>query len=127
MLPKRSAGSKNTPFSDGIVVQALDKNNDQLWVECPVLTWDCIQQEVIQAPSFLLVSTDRADLLHDYLTDSIKHNLQRFGILQTRKAAIHSTTLLQKNRDPSNKTVAELFGIKPDPRGALFYAELAKS
>eukprot|EP00808_Paulinella_micropora_P025183 g2441.t1 len=29
--------------------------------------------------------------------------LQRFGSLRTRKAAIHSTTLLPKNKDPPNK------------------------
>eukprot|EP00808_Paulinella_micropora_P016898 g70673.t1 len=81
-----------------MVVQALDKNNNELLVECPVLTWERIQQEIIKAPSFLLVSTDRDELLHNYRTDVIKHNLQRFGALRTRKAAIHSTTLLLKEK-----------------------------
>eukprot|EP00808_Paulinella_micropora_P023230 g61759.t1 len=84
-----------------MVVQALDKNNNQLWVECPVLTWERIQKEVIKAPSFLYVDADRKELLQAYRTDFEKH---RFGSLRTRKAAIHSTTLLPKNKDPPNKT-----------------------
>eukprot|EP00808_Paulinella_micropora_P000709 g52394.t1 len=50
------------------------------------------------------VSTNRKELLHAYRTDFQQHNLQRFGSLRTRKIAIHSTTLLPKNKDPVNKT-----------------------
>eukprot|EP00808_Paulinella_micropora_P009841 g82475.t1 len=87
-----------------MVVQALDKNNNQLWVECPVLTWERIQKEVLKAPSFLYVDVNRTDLLNAYRTDFERHNLQRFGSLRTRKAAIHSTTSLPKNKDNANKT-----------------------
>eukprot|EP00808_Paulinella_micropora_P020617 g55459.t1 len=50
------------------------------------------------------VATNRKKLLHAYRTDFQQHNLQRFGSLRTRKIAIHSTTLLPKNKDTVNKT-----------------------
>eukprot|EP00808_Paulinella_micropora_P029974 g51357.t1 len=57
-----------------MVVQALDKNNNQLWVECSVLTWERVQKEIIKAPSFLYVNVDRKEVLHAYRTNFEKHN-----------------------------------------------------
>eukprot|EP00808_Paulinella_micropora_P026607 g19869.t1 len=66
---------------NGLVISALDKNPNSLWVECPVLTYGRMEKEIVQAPCFTTCDRKPEDLLDEYFQLYISKNLKQFGKL----------------------------------------------
>eukprot|EP00808_Paulinella_micropora_P026478 g61532.t1 len=80
---------------DGLVVCALDKNPNSLWVECPVLTYCRMEKEVVRAPCFMPCNRKPEDILDEYFHLYISRDLKRFG-----KLARKLTRLPKGQRSP---------------------------
>eukprot|EP00808_Paulinella_micropora_P006436 g20578.t1 len=89
---------------DGLVVCALDKNPNSLWVECPVLTYGRMEKEVVRAPCFMPCNRKPEDILDEYFQLYISRNLKRFGKLARKLTRLHSALIFPKDKSPIEKS-----------------------
>eukprot|EP00808_Paulinella_micropora_P003722 g5337.t1 len=89
---------------NGLVICALDKNPNSLWVECPVLTYGRMEKEVVQAPCFTPCDRKPEDLLDEYFQLYISRNLKRFGKLTQKLARLYSALIFPKDKAPIEKS-----------------------
>ena len=88
---------------DRLCVQVLDKNKNQLWVECPVLTKRRLMKEVITSECFNESALSKRQILESYKFWHKTLNWKRFGTL-AKNGSVSKIAATPKDKDPVKKT-----------------------
>eukprot|EP00808_Paulinella_micropora_P002509 g72130.t1 len=86
-----------------LVVKDLDKNKNQLWVECQYLYWARGFKEIITQPCFTITLKTPEDVLQQYASHYNEFGLKKFGPYYS-KGTIPTAIFTQKDKDPIYKT-----------------------
>ena len=84
------------------VVAIKDKNNGQLFAECPVAYYARIQKEILNCPSLTHSHLSHTQALAEIKTAYDRLNLKRFGPF--RKGTLPYMYLIPKEKDPPKKS-----------------------
>jgi hypothetical protein len=87
---------------EGLVIQILDKNKNQIYVECPVITHRRLQEEVVISDCFKRSTLSEKSILDSYRLFYDELNLKRFAPYYGQ-GRVSKLTFSPKHKDPVKK------------------------